>query len=190
MVLWYGVARPQPVEVDPALQAGTLEDGQSSVRHPDFRGDWKLDLETSDPVAPLLRATGKSGLTIMLASKATVTHIIRGDLHHLTLLIKTPVRDQKQEILLDGTPTPATTPDGGETLASTRWSADGQALITTTQANSRQPMSFRLTRSLAVDRRTMFLDVECRGKDGEPIRVRRVFRLVALPPDSPPSSAP
>jgi hypothetical protein len=172
------------------LRAATQQDVESNVFHPDFRGDWKLDLEASDSVAPILRAAGKSEWTILLASKTSVTHILRGDLRRLTLLIKTPVRDQKQELLLDGTPTRAIGPDGGETLASTRWSEDGQSLMTTTQASSSQPLSFRITRSLAADRRTMCLDVECQGKDGNPIRVRRVFRLVALPPDRLPASAP
>jgi hypothetical protein len=181
MFLWYGMAHPEHTKIDPRMKAGTQKDAQSGISHPDFRGDWKLDLEASDSVAPLLRAAGKSEWTISLASKVTSTHIIRGDLHRLTLRIETPVRTQEQEIPLDGTPTRVTGPDGSETLASTRWSEDGQALITTTQASSQQPLSFRITRSLDADRRTMFLDVECQGRDGQPIRVRRVYRLVALP---------
>lgn len=189
MFLWNRLAHPQRPAINPALRASTQKDVSSNVYHPDFRGEWKLDLEVSDSVAPILRATGKSEWTILLASKAAVTHIILGDLRRLTLVIKTPVRDQKQELLLDGTPTRAFGPDGGETWASTRWSEDGQVLITTTQARSGQSQSFRITRSLAIDRRTMLLDVECQGKDGKPIHVRRVFRLVALPPDVPATSA-
>jgi hypothetical protein len=190
MLVWNSLGHPQRAEIDPGLRAATQKDVESDVSHPDFRGDWKLDLEVSDSVAPILRAAGKSEWTILLASKTTATHIIRGDLRRLTLLIKTPVRDQKQELLLDGTPTQALGPDGGETSASTRWSEDGQSLITTTQASSSQPLSFRITRSLASDSRTMFLDVQCQGKEGSPICVRRVFRLVALPPDRLLTSAP
>jgi hypothetical protein len=183
MFVWNRLADPQRPAIDPGLRASTQKDISSNVYHPDLRGEWKLDLEVSDSVAPLLRTVGKSEWTILLASKAAVTHIIRGDLRRLTLLIKTPVRNQKQELLLDGTPTRAIGPDGGETWASTRWSEDGQSLITTTQASDRQTLSFRITRSLASDRRTMFLDVQYQGKDGNPIRVRRVFRLVVLPLD-------
>jgi hypothetical protein len=182
--LWLWGDRLQQVWPNPALATGTQTDEATNVSHPDFRGDWQIDLQASEPVAPILRAKGKSALEINLASKVSSTQVIRGDQRRLTIVVKTFLFEQKEELLLDGTPTRVKPLDGPEAEAVTRWSEDGQSLITTTtdQAGGRVAQ-VTVTRSLDPDRRTMYVDLEYRFAEGEPIRVRRVFRLVRLPDD-------
>jgi hypothetical protein len=97
-------------------------------------------------------------------------------------LIKAPVLEQTVEIFTDGTPTKALAPDGTQSVVVTRWSEDGQSLISTsTDSANGQPAEMKMTRTLAPDRRSMYVDMEFTYAGGEPVRVRRIFRLIALP---------
>jgi hypothetical protein len=98
----------------------------------------------------------------------------------MTVVVKTPLFEKKEELLLDGTPTRVSDPEGNPAEAVTRWSEDGQALITTATAVGGPASRVTLTRSLAPDRRTTYLDLDYRFAGKEPVRVRRVFRLIRL----------
>jgi hypothetical protein len=169
-----GLQGEQPMGLGPLLREtpGSL--------HPDFRGEWKLDVQASESLVPILRARGKSLMESLVVSRSPVTHVIGGDGNRMTVTVQTPLFTQIQELLLDGTPTDVNDPDGNRITAVSAWSADGQSLITTTNSPS---LRMTLTRRLDSDRRTMYLDVSYHSRAGEPIEVRRVFRLVRLVTD-------
>jgi hypothetical protein len=183
LCLWWKQA--VRIELNPALAAGTQSAGESGVTHPDFRGEWKLDLEASDSVDPLLKAKG-IGLARRLAmANLPITHVIRGDHTRLSITVKMPpFIEQTEEQPTDGTLTKSASPEEkGKLLDSqTCWSADGQSLITTTvDEMDGKPIHLVVTRSLAPDRRTMYVDFRFTPPTGEPLKARRVFRLVKLP---------
>jgi hypothetical protein len=175
--MWLWIHNLLHVQADPTLAAGNWVAADTGIARPDFRGDWKIDLAASESLAPILRAKGKSALESLMVSKAPITHVIRGDERRMTITVRTPVFEQTEQLLLDGTPTEVKDPEGKPVMAVTRWSDDGLALITVTRGDA-ETLTF--TRSLDPDRRTMYLDMEYRPANGMPIAVRRVFRLVRL----------
>jgi hypothetical protein len=180
--LWLWVESLGHVNADPKLAARGQVVTESGVSHPDLNGDWKLDLPASGSLTPIMRARGMSALECMILSKVPSTHVIRGDHRRMTLVIKTPLADRAGEIVVDGVPARVLDPEGKEVEAVTRWSEDGQSLIiTTTEDAGGRPAELIMTRSLDADRRTMYLDFEYRLAGADPIKVRRVFRLVAVP---------
>jgi hypothetical protein len=182
--LWLWWKQAIRIELNPALAAGTQSAGEPGVTHPDFRGEWKLDVEASDSVDPLLKAKGIGFARRMAMVNLPVTNVIRGDHRRLFITVRmTPIIEQTEELPTDGTPTKSASPEDGKLLDSqTRWSADGQSLITTTvDEMDGKPIRLTVTRSLAPDRRTMYVDFRFQPPTGGPLEARRVFRLVKLP---------
>jgi hypothetical protein len=180
--LWLWLEWLGRINADPSLAARTPVPTEAGVLHPNFSGDWKIDLEASESMTPILKLKGRSTLECVVLAKVPMTHVIRGDYRRYTIVIQTPVRDQSAEVYTDGRPIKALDPEGKETVAVTRWSEDGQSLVTTsTDTLNGQPAQMKMTRSLAPDGRTMYVDLEFTCAQTSPIRVRRVFRLIALP---------
>jgi hypothetical protein len=176
--LWLWVESLGHVEADPALVAGPPVRSETGVVHPDFRGEWKIDLASSESLAPILRAKGKSAVEVAVLSRVPITHIITGDHRQMTVRVKTPLFDRTEVLPLDGTLTHVADPEGNPAEATTRWSEDGQSIVTVTEQPS---LRVTITRSLDPDRRTMYLDLKYHFSKQDPICVRRVFRLIGLP---------
>jgi hypothetical protein len=180
--LWLWVESLGHVDPDLTLAARGQVVTDSGVSHPDFNGDWQLDLPASESLTPIMRAKGKSDFECKVLAKIPSTHVIRGDYRRMTVAIKTPLGSRAGEVVTDGKPAKVLDPEGKEVVAVTRWSDDGQSLITTTPEDAGgRPAQMVMTRSLDPDRRTMYLDFEYRLPGADPIKVRRVLRLVAVP---------
>jgi hypothetical protein len=173
------------IELNPALAAGTESDKKSGVSHPDFRGEWKYDRDASDSVDPLLEAKGISYLKRIALAKLPILHVIGGDHKRLAVTVKMPpFVEQTEELPTDGTPTKSASPEEkGKMLdAVTRWSDDGQSLVTTTVDETDGKLArLVITRSLDPDRRTMYVDFQLHLPGREPLKARRVFRLIKPP---------
>ncbi len=179
---WKKATSPTP---NSALAAGTEAGEQAGVTHPDFRGEWQYDRSASDPVDPLLEAKGIGYLKRMALANLPITHVISGDHKRVRVTVKMPpFIEQTEELPTDGTPSKSASPEErGKMLdAVTRWSDDGQSLVTTAvDEMDGKPVRLIVTRSLAPDRRTMYVDFQLHLPTGEPLKARRVFRLVKLP---------
>jgi hypothetical protein len=153
---WQSLVRIDPV---PALAAGPRVPEGTGALHPDFRGDWRVDLEASESIAPIARAKGRSALEALVLSKVPVTHVIRGDDLRMRVVVQTPLFDRTEEVLTDGTPTHVVDAEGNEGEAVTRWGEDGQMLVTrTAESLAGQPVPVTIVRSLDPDHRTMYID--------------------------------
>ena len=151
--------------------------GHAPLGYADFRGEWRLDRQASDPLGPVLRAKGKSLVEIIAASRMPVTHRIHGDHERLTVSVKTPFFHCIEELLTDGTPTRIVGPEGHVAEAVTRWSDDRRSLISTsTDLVGDGLATVTLARSLSADGETMYVHLDYVLPDGESIQIRRVFR--------------
>ncbi|MFN7971717.1 MAG: hypothetical protein U0166_05140 [Acidobacteriota bacterium] len=147
--------------------------------HPDFSGVFVVDLEASGSVDPLMEALGAPWLERKVAGSVGVTHTVEHKGDTIAIQIDSAVKSRKEVLKLDGTATASRGLDGSEITVHSRWSDDGQAVVTEADLPAREGSSGRklvVVRSLEDGGKTMRQRIEVTLIDGSVLGVDRVFR--------------
>lgn len=146
--------------------------------HPDFTGTWVLDLEASEPLEPLLRAQNRSWAERKLADSLTITQVIKQSDGKMVIDISSAVNQRQDVLIIDGSRQEQQTERAGTVYTTTKWSEDGQQVITVTEMvlDGGVKADMITTRGLAPDGQTTHLLLELKFEDGRHLKAKRVLR--------------
>lgn len=157
---------------------GAIAAQAAPTPHPDFTGVFVLDMEASGSLDALLEAMGRSWVERKAASKVTVTHTVKQEGDAITIQIDSAFRSQTETVKLDGTPTTSHGLDGREITVHSRWSDDGQSVISEADLAGPDSKAKKLVvvRSIEDGGKTMRQRIEVTLPDDRVLPVDRVFR--------------
>ncbi len=147
----------------------------------DFSGVWSLDPKASDSLDEIMTALGRSFLERKVVARMKVTQTITQNENVLQVDIDSSLKDGSETLKLDGSPTTITNDQGHQVSTSTSWSADGLALITTSEAvmANGNKGKWVVTRTLLDQGRTLRQRLELHLADGRVLAANRILRKKA-----------
>lgn len=92
--------------------------------HPDFSGEWEMDMKSSEPLGPVLRELGVPRLPAAVVARLAVRQSIHQNASHVSIHVNTVLSRSILNLLLDGSESLLPGLDGGPTAAVSRWLDD------------------------------------------------------------------
>jgi len=106
------------------------ERGTNPSSHDDLSGIWLLDLEASDPIAPMLEAMGAPWIVRKMAPMMTPTMTITALPHGgVRVVNENPIQTTRQEIYVDDTLREREDPLGRRVISKASWNQDGDLVV-------------------------------------------------------------
>ena len=159
----------------PVSAEETTPDSASAPSGAPWAGVWRLDLEASDDVEPMLVAMKAPWLARKAAAVMTPTMTITARDHGgLHVVNENPIRTTDQEIFVDGVKRERLDPLDRKVVRSATWNATGQLVVRNwNHVETDEVVEVTSTWSLAGNTLEISNSLEA-GDD--PIVIRRVFR--------------
>jgi hypothetical protein len=154
------------------------DEASETTRSADFVGVWEFDSDRSDSRKPMLKLLELPWYARAAMSRFTPRMTIRAEGPGLHVLTTSPLgADREQQLLGDGSEQRGQDPLGRKFRQTTRWRDDGSLQL-------QRSVSLESGRTAHVEgtwqRKGEDLEIMTlvRADDGEPVKIRRVFRAV------------
>jgi len=154
---------------------GTISAASHPVENDDLSGVWLLDLDASDPIAPMLEAMEAPWLVRKMAPMMTPTMTITALPHGgVQVVNENPIQTTRQEIHVDDTLRERKDPLGRKVVSKALWNAEGD-LVVSQQNFVDEDRSVRITSTWSRKEKELTIRNQIHTQD-TPTIVRRVFR--------------
>jgi hypothetical protein len=156
-----------------------------AASHPDFTGQWKLDLDASDNMDDFAKSQGASWVEYKLIGNMPVTQIITQSENNITITIENMIKKRTEVMVPNGLIEEKKNEQGNLMKVRSFWSEDGSVLVTIidTKMADEKPGQVVIRRSLSQDGETMFQDIEIVPEKGQRFAAKRVFRKIGVTRD-------
>ncbi|MFZ3046571.1 MAG: hypothetical protein WA151_11715 [Desulfatirhabdiaceae bacterium] len=156
-----------------------------AASHPDFTGQWKLDLDASDNMDDFAKAQGASWMDYTLIGNMSVTQTITQSENNITITIENMFKKRTEVMIPNGLIEEKMNEQGNLMKVRSFWSDDGSVLVTMidTKMADEKPGQVVIKRSLSQDGGTMFQNIEIVPEKGQRFAAKRVFRKIGVTTD-------